>query len=308
MGVMRRVLLAASGSRWMRERATRTPAVRKAVARFMPGERLEDALAAAAALQRRGIEAVLTELGENVTDPAAASAVARRYAGALEQVRACGLGCEVSVKLTHLGLDLGEDVCYANLRLLAERAREQDAFVWIDMEQSSYVNATLAMYRRLVAEFPKVGVCLQAYLRRTAGDLASLLPLGGGIRLVKGAYREPPGVAFRSRRAVDANFLALAQQMLAASAAGSTVRVVFGTHDPRLTQALQARVTEARAREAEFHMLFGVRTVEQERLARARYRVRVLISYGKEWFPWYMRRLAERPANVLFAMKATLSS
>ena len=161
----------------------------------MPGERLEDALSAASELRQQGISAVLTELGENVSDATQADDTVRHYADALAQVGASGLDCHISVKLTQLGLDVDEGRCRANLHELAARAKEHGTFVWIDMEQHAYVDATLNIYRRTLSDFPNVGVCLQAYLYRTPNDLRSLIPLGGGVRLVKGAYREPNDVA-----------------------------------------------------------------------------------------------------------------
>ena len=177
------------------------------------------------------------------------------------------------------------------------------------MEQHTYVDATLEIYREALSAFSNVGVCLQAYLYRTAGDLNALLPLGGGVRLVKGAYREGSDVAMPKKRDVDDNFLILAKQMMGRDARESGLRAVFGTHDPRLINAIQRHMdsTEQPRESAEFHLLFGIQRAEQARLTREHYRARVLISYGEQWFPWYMRRLAERPANVLFVAKSMLS-
>jgi proline dehydrogenase len=309
MNAMRSLLLAASESPWVRQRAPHFPFIKKAVRRFMPGETLEDALGAAVDLRQLGIGTVLTELGENVTDASQASQVTRHYENALMQVAANGLDCHVSVKLTQLGLDIDPDRCYDNVRTLAARAKELGTVVWIDMEQHTYVDATLAIYRRVLSEFPNVGVCLQAYLYRTANDLHSLVPLGGGVRLVKGAYREPSNIAYPKKRDVDDNFLALAKIMIGPEAQAKKFRAVFGTHDTRLIAAIQGEMNAAsQPRDsAEFHLLFGIQRDEQARLAREQYRVRVLISYGAQWFPWYMRRLAERPANVLFVAKSMLS-
>ena len=310
MGVIRTVLLASSESRWLRQHAPGMPFIRKAVTRFMPGERLEDALAAAAALRAQGIATVFTELGENVTVPSQADDVTQHYTDALAQIAANRLDSQISVKLTQLGLDVDKTRCFANVRALVTRANAQHNFVWIDMEQHTYVDATLEIYRRVLQECPNVGVCLQAYLYRTANDLRSLLPLGGGVRLVKGAYREPPDVAMPKKRDVDESFLALAKLMTSSSEArASGFRAVFGTHDARLIAAIQREmINNDRSRDAaEFHLLFGVQRAEQIRLARDGYRVRVLISYGAQWFPWYMRRLAERPANMWFVAKSMLS-
>ena len=310
MGLMRSVLLAGSESPWLRRRAPHLPFIRKAVTRFMPGETLDDALRAAVELRKEGIGTVLTELGENVADTAQADDVTRHYVHALAKVGASGLDCHISVKLTQLGLDVDEATCLANLRSLVAYAKERNTFVWIDMEQHVYVDVTLRTYRRVLSEFPNVGVCLQAYLYRTGNDLRSLIPLGGGVRLVKGAYREPATVAFPKKRDVDDNFLALAKLMMGPDARAAGFRSVFGTHDSRLITAIQRdmEATGQPRESVEFHLLFGIQRAEQARLAREHYRVRVLISYGEHWFPWYMRRLAERPANVLFVAKSLLSN
>jgi proline dehydrogenase len=306
---MRSVLLAGSESPWLRRRAPHLPFIRKAVRRFMPGETLDEAIAAAAALRDLGLGTVLTELGENVSNAAQADQVARHYVTALETIGTRGLDCHISVKLTQLGLDVDRARCGMNLRALLAHAKEHHTFVWIDMEQHSYVDATLEIYREVLSAFSNVGVCLQAYLYRTANDLNALLPLGGGIRLVKGAYREPSDVAMPKKRDVDDNFLTLAKTMLGRDARESGVSAVFGTHDTNLISAIQHYIeSTGQPREsAAFHLLFGIQRAEQVRLARDGYRVRVLISYGEQWFPWYMRRLAERPANVLFVARSMLS-
>jgi proline dehydrogenase len=309
MGVIRNSLLAAAENRSLRERMTRLDFVRQSVSRFMPGERLEDALAAAAALKEQRIGAVLTELGENVTDPSEADRVVRHYADVLASSHDRGLDCDISIKLTQLGLALDRERCHVRVRSLVEQAKTLGSFVWIDMEQSAYVDSTLAVYRRVRSAFPNVGVCVQAYLYRTADDVASLIPLGGGIRLVKGAYREPSSMAYPRRREVDGNFLLLATRLISPEARAAGLRAVFGTHDLRMIKAIQDHAAGASvSRDAfEFHLLFGIQRALQRRLAAEGYRVRVLISYGREWFPWYMRRLAERPANMLFLVKSLFS-
>ena len=310
MGLLRTALLAGSQSRWLRERAMRRAFVRRAVARFMPGEDVEDALAAAAALRGAGLGAVLTRLGENVTDDTEADAVAAHYLDLLERVRGDGGAVEISVKPTQLGLDLDEPRCRARLLRLVERAARTGNFVWIDMEQTAYTDATLRLCAQARAGQEAVGVCLQSYLRRTAADLEALLAMGAGVRLVKGAYREPASLAFPRKADVDASYLALARRLIGARAGGGGGRSVFGTHDRRLIRLIEEDAARAGLGHtaAEFHLLYGIQRGEQERLARAGWPVRVLISYGSHWFPWYMRRLAERPANVLFVAKSLLGA
>jgi proline dehydrogenase len=302
MGIVRSVLLAGSESRWLRERAPRYGFVRNAVSRFMPGETVEAALDATRAL---GVGTVLTQLGENVTDLEAARGVTRHYLDVLDRVRQSGQDVEISVKLTQLGLDLSREECEKNLLTLIERARALSRWIWIDIESTAYTDRTLDIYRRALAASPRVGVCIQGYLYRTAEDLKTLLPLGGGLRLVKGAYREPPDKAFPKKSDVDENYFRLAAQLLSADARARGVRAIFGTHDPVLIRRIEelGRSSNLPPEALEFQMLYGIRRQEQERLARAGHRFRVLISYGDAWFPWYMRRLAERPANVLFVLR-----
>ena len=307
-GVVRTALLVGSQNAWLRERVSTLPFVRRAVGRFMPGERLDQALAAAAELQRFGLGAVLTRLGENVTDAAAADDTAAHYTAVANELQRRGIDGHISVKLTQLGLDTDPQRCQASLLMLADETGRRGIRLWIDMEQSSYVERTLDM-RRALRGYSHAGVCLQAYLYRTADDLASMIPLGGGIRLVKGAYREGAGAAYPRKRDVDENYFTLAKQMLAAARVGG-LRCVFGTHDQRLLGRIQeeANATAVPRDAFEFHMLYGVQRAEQLRLAREGYRVKVLISYGEQWFPWYMRRLAERPANVMFVVRSMFSS
>jgi proline dehydrogenase len=309
MGVMRSVLLAGSQSVWLRERATKYAFVQRAVRRFMPGEEFDDMLRAAEALRPDGIDAVFTRLGENVVDPSEADEVTRHYVGALDRIRAAGIVCEPSVKLTQLGLDLDKARCVANVRTLAERAQATGNYLWIDMEQSPYVDMTLDITRRVRAEFANVGVCLQAYLHRTAGDLEAMAAIGAGVRLVKGAYNEPPEIAMPSKQDVDASYLSLAKTMIAPETRRTGLRAVFGTHDTTLIARIRqhAAAQGVAPKDYEFHMLYGIQRAEQVRLAREGAVVLVLIAYGSYWFPWYMRRLAERPANVWFVAKSLFS-
>jgi len=300
---MRDFFLACSTSPWLRERATRYGFVQRAVSRFMPGETPSDAIGAALALRDRSIGAMFTYLGENVSDPAEAQSVTEHYLDLLDRIRKSGLGAEVSVKLTQLGLDLSAELCHANLKRIIEHA-DPKVVVWVDMEASNYVDRTLELYRRARAVYPNVGVCLQAYLHRTAKDLESLLPIAPAIRLVKGAYNEPAGVAFPKKRDVDESYRQLAQRLLA-EAARQRGKPVFGTHDLGLIEWIRKAAADKRVDPSsyEFHMLYGIRAAEQRKLASTGAEVRVLISYGSAWFAWYMRRLAERPANVWFVLR-----
>jgi len=314
MNLTRRILVKASESRWLRDRAPRFGFVRAAAARFMPGEKPEDALAAARLLAENGITSLLTQLGENIAERAEADAVTSHYLNLLDLIRTMNLPAEVSVKLTQLGLDLDREFCFANLAKLIERSREAapaaEKTLWIDMEQSAYVEATIELYARARRAHRNTGVCVQAYLRRTEKDVESLVSMGAAVRLVKGAYSEPAEIAFPKKEDVDENYFRLAQMLLSPEARRAGVRAVMATHDRKLI----ARITEWAAAQGiakeqlEFAMLFGIQRAEQLRLAREGYRSGVLISYGSFWFPWFMRRLAERPANVLFLVRNLFSS
>jgi proline dehydrogenase len=305
--LMRTGLLWLARNAWLRERLPTLPFMQRAVRRFMPGETIDDALGASTELQVLGIGTLYTKLGENLSTAADAQAVVDHYLELLGRIQAAGIDGEISVKPTQLGLDLDEDLCFRHLRTLAAAAEAQGSYLWIDMEDSSYVDRTLDLYQRLRASNARTGVCLQAYLRRTAKDVERLLPLGPAIRLVKGAYDEPAAVAYRARREVDANYLGLAVT-LARESRSRPIRLGLGTHDVELIEqvATQAAAAGVAKDGFEVQMLYGIRAKEQRRLARSGYRVQTLIAYGSAWYPWYMRRLAERPANVLFALRQLL--
>jgi proline dehydrogenase len=304
MNPARSILLAASQNAWLRDHAAKHRFVRRAVSRFMPGEELSDALAAAQRLQSKNIGSIFTRLGENITDQAEARSVTEHYLEVLRSVRDGQLDVEISVKPTQLGLDLSPELCYGNLKTIIEQ-EDPRRVVWIDMEASNYVDATLQLYRRVLGEFPNVGVCLQAYLHRTKEDLASLLPLRPSIRLVKGAYSEPPEIAFPEKSRVDENYFLLAKEMLLAKKAEPKIRAAFGTHDMILLRHISefAVATGLRKTDVEVQMLYGIQSGEQERLAREGYSSRVLVSYGNHWYTWFVRRLAERPANLWFVAR-----
>ncbi|HKY34057.1 MAG TPA: proline dehydrogenase family protein [Candidatus Polarisedimenticolia bacterium] len=308
MSLVRAALLAASRSPVLAQRATRWRFVKRAVKRFMPGERLDDALGAAESLRQEGLPSILTSLGENVVDAAAAAAVASHYIEALDRCSGRSLDAEVSVKLTHLGLDLDPSMASAHVARIAGHAERLGRRVWIDMEDSTYTDATLSLYRELRPRHPLLGVALQSYLRRTPGDLERLLPLGPAVRLVKGAYREPPDAAFPRKQDVDEGFFRLALRLLGPEGREAGAWAVLGTHDEALIRRILAAAGAEGAPPAGFEiaMLYGIRRDLQRSLARGGRRVRVLISYGPSWFPWYMRRLAERPANLWFVARSVM--
>jgi proline dehydrogenase len=303
MGLGRNVLLWISENRKLRESLPKYRFIRKAVSRFMPGERVEDALQAAERLKEQSIRTVFTHLGENVTNEVEAEQVSKDYLNVLEQIRSRNLDTCISLKLTQLGLDLSGDLCLRNLEPIIERAGTLNNIIWLDMEQSSYVDRTISIYKKVHTKFSNVGLCLQAYLYRTESDLEDLLPLAPTIRLVKGAYKEHETIAYRKKSDVDANYFRLMRKMLEHVRVG--VRVAVATHDTQLMQLIQGEAEERGLSKGdyEFQLLYGIQTGQQLRLAREGYRVRVLVSYGTYWFPWYVRRLAERPANVFFVLR-----
>lgn len=308
MSLARALLLQASRSPWLADQFRRRAFARRAVRRFMPGEGLGDALDACAGFAAQGIGSVVTALGERVTSRAEAEGVRTHYFELFARIAERGLPTQPSVKLTHLGLDVDRRLCVDAVRALAARAEEVGSFLWVDIEESHYVDATLDVVREVRAESDRVGLCLQAYLRRTPADLESLLALGTAIRLVKGAYREPPEVAFPRKRDTDAAYEQLATRMLESARDGGGV-AVFGTHDLVLVEKIRRRAEQlgVPADRWEVHMLYGIRAAEQRALAASGVRVRVLVSFGEHWFPWYVRRLAERPANVWFVVKSMVS-
>jgi len=313
MGMMRSALLMASESPWLRVRAPRYGFIRRTAGRFIPGENLDDALAAARRLAENRIRTLLTHLGENVADRVEAESVTNHYLDAIERIHSAGLPSEISVKLTQLGLDLDPEFCHANLMQLIERSARDgapdDKTLWIDMEHSPYVDLTLDLYRRARQKHSNVGVCLQACLYRTESDLPPLISMGASIRLVKGAYAEPSEIAFPKKADVDESYFRLAQMLLSPDARRASRRIAFATHDRSLiTRIIEWATAQGIAKDRlEFEMLYGIQRGEQLRLAREGYRCGVLVSYGSYWFPWFMRRLAERPANVLFLARNIFS-
>jgi proline dehydrogenase len=276
---------------------------RSVAARFIAGEALEDAVRAVRALNGEGFDATLDCLGESVHDASAAKEASGTYLGILDRLEAEGLRSHVSIKLTQLGLAIDEALARQHLAALCERARQHGNFIRIDMESSAYTESTLRVFRELNAPRGVLGMVIQSYLRRSEKDVTDLLKCGARIRLVKGAYQEPPEVAFPHKKDVDANFVKLMEMMLSSDA-----HHAIATHDERM---VRATIEFARARglapdRFEFQMLYGIRRQLQRDLLRQGYRVRVYVPYGQQWYAYFMRRLAERPANLIFLMRNLL--
>lgn len=301
---MRRLLLRVSENKGLRQRAANYGFLRRASRRFLRGETVEEALAAGQSLSQLKIHSVLTHLGENVTTRTEAAEATRHYRNLIERIRLSALSAEISVKLTQLGLDVDADLCFSNLSNLLEVA-PTDRILWMDMEQSSYADATFEVLWRVRKQYAHLGICVQAYLRRTAEDVEALISSGMAVRLVKGAYKERPSVAFSHKTEVNENYYRLAKRLLSREARVNNVRVALATHDRNLIDRIRAWAAfEGMNRgDLEFQMLYGIQRARKIGLARSGYHVGVLVSYGHYWFPWFMRRLAERPANVLFLLR-----
>ena len=301
------MLLWGSRNERLRAMLPRYRFVRNSVTRFMPGENESDALNASEALKQNGIPTIITHLGENVRTKQETAAVRDHYLNVLDQIRDRGLDTHISVKLTELGLDQDVELCRGNLLALIDKATELKNYVWIDMEGSAYTAATLNLFQRVRAERSNAGLCLQSYLYRTAEDLQQLLPLAPRIRLVKGAYAEPPDLAYPKKGDTDENFFRIARILLE-QAKNNGPMPGIATHDTALIRRIikDAGSMGLSPDAFEVQMLYGIRSETQQQLVRDGFRVRVLISYGTFWFPWYMRRLAERPANVSFVLRNML--
>jgi len=286
----------------------RLPAARRFVRRFVAGPVLEDALAVVERLNTQGIDAAVTHLGENVATADDAARAADAYLEILDQIARRSLRAVPSLKLTHLGLDLGEAVCRTNLERVAARGLAIRALVWVDMESSAYTDRTLELHRALHATYTNVACVVQAYLRRTAQDVERLIELGATVRLCKGAYREPPEIAFPDKRDVDDSYARLADRLLSADALARGAYPAFATHDERMLD--RARETAKRggvgADRYELQMLYGIRHNLHGPLRAAGLRLRVLVPYGEDWYGYFMRRLAERPANLAFFFRQLL--
>ena len=304
MSIGRNILLWVSKNDFLKNHATKWSFVQKAVKKFMPGETVDDAIEAAKKLLDKNIPVTFTRLGENINNLDEADEVVQHYLTVLEKIHQQKLDIEISLKLTQLGFDISYEKTLDNFKRIVGKSAEFGNIVWIDMEDSSYVDKTIQFYKDIKTEFKNVGICLQAYLYRTMNDLKNMIEINPWIRLVKGAYKESKDIAFPVKKDVDKNYFKLANMMLE-SVKNSDPRMVFGTHDIQLIQRIlksgaQTGIDESKI---EFQMLYGIKSGEQLKLANSKIKIRILISYGEYWYPWYVRRLAERPANVWFVVK-----
>ena len=301
--MLRSLLLRLSTKPAIGRRLDRLPVSRAVVRRFVAGEGVTDALAVLARLDAAGVHSAVTYLGENVTTPKAAAAAADTYCHLIEEIHRRGLRTTPSLKLTHLGLDLGDEVALENVERVLRQAA--DTVVWLDMESTAYTDRTLALYRRLRGRWPNVASVVQAYLYRTEADLRSLIPVGARVRLCKGAYQEPPARAFPRKPDVDRNYARLAGMLLSREAQAAGAYPGFATHDERLIRVIadSARDFGIAPDRFEFQMLYGIRPDLHRTLAAAGVRFRVLVPFGEDWYGYFVRRLAERPANLRFFLE-----
>ncbi len=294
------LLLHLSENRRFGDWVRRSGSARRMAMRFVAGETLDDAVRAARAVNQAGMTATMDLLGENVASEADARRACASYQAIFDRIASEQLNSNVSLKLTQLGLGLDESLCQSLVEAIVARASSYGNFVRIDMEGSRYTESTIALVKRVRAKFDCVGAVVQSYLYRSERDVRDLLAAGCSIRLVKGAYNEPPSLAFPKKSDVDGNFIALLHLLLA-----SQPYHAVATHDPRMI-AVAVRFADEHdlAKDRfEFQMLYGIRPDLQRRLLRRGYRVRVYIPFGRDWFPYFMRRLAERPANLLFFLR-----
>jgi proline dehydrogenase len=298
--MMRALLLKFSNSPGLARWVTSHKTTRRMSQRFVAGEGLDQAVAAARVCNAEGMKVSLDLLGESVTNAAEARAARDAYLGIFDRIAQEKLDGNVSMKLTQLGLELDLDLCQSMVEEIAGRATSYGNFVRVDMEASAYTQRTIDVVKRVRAKSPAIGVVVQSYLRRTENDVKDLLALGCRLRLCKGAYKEGPDVAFPAKADVDANYVSLMKTMLP-----SGIYHGIATHDPKMIAATEQFVAERGIGKDkfEFQMLYGIRTDLQKDLVKRGYNLRVYIPYGKDWFPYFMRRLAERPANMMFFVK-----
>lgn len=308
---LRHTLIALSKSPKMQEIIVGVPASRQMARRFVAGETLADAIGAIRASNAAGLLATLDYLGEHVNNQAEATVNADEYIRALQAIQEAGVNANISIKLTAMGLAVDDEFCYHNVRRIVEAAARRGNFVRIDMEDSPVTDRTLAIYRRLRGEFANVGVVIQAYLYRSEEDVRELMAQGmAHLRLCKGAYDEPPAVAFQPKAEVDQSMLRLIRLMLDSQAQFPGTYPAVASHDHRIINWTKAYAYhhQIATDRFEFQMLYGIRRDLQQQLASQGYRMRVYIPYGTRWYPYFMRRLAERPANLLFFARALVGA
>jgi proline dehydrogenase len=309
MNISKNLLLWASKNVWMNEHVPNFKFLQRALKRFMPGETSEDAINASRRLLENNILSTFTHLGENINDLSEAEISANHYVNLIERINNEKLDVEISLKLTQIGLDLSFEKTLELFKVIIQKAKEFDNNIFIDIEDSTYVDKTIELYKVIKEDYYNVGLCLQSYLYRTLEDIKAMIDINPRIRLVKGAYNEPDTIAFKKKKDADENYFTISKYFLE-QITKRDIRIAFATHDVNLQTQIknEAKIFGISNEMVEFQMLYGIKEREQINLASQGYNVRTLISYGKLWYPWYMRRLAERPANVGFVLKNIFSN
>ncbi|MGH8103766.1 MAG: proline dehydrogenase family protein [bacterium] len=303
--MIKSILFALSGSARARRCVTRFGPARRFSRRFVAGETMDDAMAACRALNARGLLATLDHLGENVTTESEATACGGEILTLLDKICDAGVLSHVSIKLTQMGLAISPKLCEKQVEQILKKARSNGNFVRIDMEGSAYTEPTLQLFYRLRFLYPNVGTVIQSMLRRSESDAQKLVQLGAKVRLVKGAYLEPADIAFPRKRDVDANYIRLMEMLLSEDAIKRGGYPAIATHDPKMVRHAKRLAKDMNIpRDAfEFQMLYGIRRDLQDALVKEGFKVRVYVPYGDAWYPYFMRRLAERPANLFFILR-----
>jgi len=304
MPLLRGLLIRLSRSTTLQSFITGFSLSRRMSRRFVAGETLEEAVGTIKALNRRGILATIDHLGENVSCEDEARQAAEEYRRALDALAESGVDSNVSLKLTQMGLDIDQGFCQENVAKIVEHAKRKGNFLRIDMEGSPHTERTIQVYRALRQRYDNVGIAIQSYLYRSLDDVRQMIPQGLNVRLCKGAYDEPPDIAFPDKRDVDANLIRLMEMLLTEEARKAGCYPALATHDEKIIDWCKGYVQEQGIGKEgfEFQMLYGIRPQLQQELADQGYRVRAYVPYGNSWYPYFMRRLAERPANLLFLL------
>ena len=305
MSLIRNILLWASKNYWISHKLPKYKFVQKSVLRFMPGETLDHALSKCSELEDIGYGTIITYLGENSLTKTQTLNTVKQYKDALGSIDSRSLKSVISVKLTQLGLDIDEELCVDNLKQLLNMADLKNTFVWIDMEEYIYLELTLKIYKKLIQKHNNIGITLQSYLYRSEDDLESLLDIAPYIRLVKGAYAEDSSVSMHNRNEIYDNYIKLANIMLEKNILKNGLIPSFATHDHQIIYSLINKINVDKIDKSnyEFSMLYGIRRDLQDEILNSDQNLKILISYGEEWFPWYVRRLAENPKNLILLIK-----
>lgn len=303
--MLRSLLLYLAGAKWARYIVTHFFVTRRMAHRFVAGEKLEQAVVATRVLNNKGMKVSLDLLGENVHNETDARRATDEYLHLLDSIHTEKLDANVSVKLTQLGLDISDDLVLNNMRQLLNKARQINTSINIDMEGSAYTDRTIHIFRQLHQEFDNVGTVIQSYLYRSETDMLQLGADGAMVRLCKGAYKEPADIAFPQKSDVDANYVNLVKKFMSTENRAKGAYLKIATHDPKMIEASLAFIQQEQIPndQFEFQMLYGIRIATQEELVQQGYRVRIYVPYGTQWYPYFMRRLAERPANLWFLFK-----